>query len=89
MRRGARCSRKPRSRSEIERLLGVYSTAGDPVVFVAWAGRISGGTPSPGPEALEVGFFAPDELPDLPFPHDPAIIEAWRRARGDGGEGGA
>ena len=74
---------------EIERLLGVYSTAGDPVVFIAYAGRISGGTPSPGPEALEIGFFPPDELPDLPFPHDPAIIEAWRRARGEGSDGGA
>ena len=68
---------------EIERLLGVYSSAGDPVVFIAWAGRISGGTPRPGPEALEVGFFPPDALPDLAFPHDPEIIEAWRRARGE------
>ena len=54
-------------------------------MFIAWAGRISAGTPSPGPEALEVGFFPPDELPDLPFPHDPAIIEAWLRARGEEG----
>ena len=66
---------------EIERLLGVYSSAGDPVVFIAWAGRISGGTPRPGPEALEVGFFPPDALPDLAFPHDPEIVEAWRRAQ--------
>ena len=84
MLRGARCSRKPRSRWRSSVCSAVYSTAGDPVVFIAWAGRISAGTPSPGPEALEVGFFPPDELPDLPFPHDPAIIEAWLRARGEG-----
>ena len=69
----------------IERLLGVYSRAGDPVVFIAYAGRISGGTPRPGPEALEVGFFPPDALPDLAFPHDGEIVAAWRRARGEGG----
>lgn len=67
---------------ELDGLLGVYSTAGNPVVFIAYAGRISAGTPRPGPEALEVGLFPPDELPDLAFPHDPEIVEAWRRARG-------
>ena len=66
----------------IDRLLGVWSAAGDPVVFVAYAGRSRGGTPRPGPEALEVGLFPPGGLPDLAFAHDPAVVEAWRRARG-------
>ena len=63
---------------ELDRILGVYSAAGDPVVFIAWAGRVVGGTPEAGDEAYEVGLFAPDELPELAFQHDPAIIEAWR-----------
>jgi ADP-ribose pyrophosphatase YjhB (NUDIX family) len=66
----------------IDRLLGVYSTAGEPVVFVAYAGSTIAGTPVAGEEALEVGLFAPDALPELAFEHDPAIIEAWRAGRG-------
>ena len=64
----------------IDRLLGVYSSAGDPVVFVAYAGHSSGGAPEAGPEAIEVGLFPPDGLPELAFLHDTAIVEAWRRA---------
>ena len=64
----------------IDHLLGVYSAAGDTVVFVAYAGHSSGGVPEPGPEAIEVGLFPSDELPELAFAHDPAIVEAWRRA---------
>ena len=63
----------------IERLLGVYSSAGDPVVFVAYAGVATGGEPRAGEEAIEVGLFHPLELPELAFPHDAAILEAWLR----------
>ena len=63
---------------ELDRILGVYSAEGDPVVFIAYAGRVVGGTPEAGDEAYEVGLFAPNELPELAFQHDPAIIEAWR-----------
>ncbi|MFN8585441.1 MAG: NUDIX domain-containing protein [Dehalococcoidia bacterium] len=62
----------------IDRLLGVYSRHGDPVVFVAYAGSVTAGTPVAGPEAFEVGLFPPDALPDLAFPHDDAIVAAWR-----------
>ena len=62
----------------IDRLLGVFSTAGDPVVFVAFAATIEDGEPAAGDEALEVGLFAPDALPDMAFPHDGAIMRAWR-----------
>lgn len=61
----------------IDRLLGVYSSAGDPVVFVAYAGSLVAGTPSAGDEALEVGLFDPHALPDFAFAHDAAIIAAW------------
>jgi ADP-ribose pyrophosphatase YjhB (NUDIX family) len=66
-------------------LIGVYSEAGNPVIFIAYAGTIVGGEPVAGEEAFEVGLFAPDALPDLAFPHDAAIVEAWRTRFLDGG----
>lgn len=65
----------------IDRLLGVYSRSGDPVVFIAYAGTVVEGTPAPGPEAFEVGLFPPDALPDLAFPHDDEIVAAWHAGR--------
>lgn len=64
---------------EVGALLGAWSDAGNPVVFLAYAGRIRSGTPSPGPEASEVAWFASDDLPPLAFPHDGEVVEAWRR----------
>jgi len=53
----------------VERLLGVHHASfGDGgVVIIAYAGRIVGGRPQPGPEALEVALFAHAELPPLAF----------------------
>jgi ADP-ribose pyrophosphatase YjhB (NUDIX family) len=70
----------------IEHLLGVYSSAGDHVVFIAFAGTSTGtpigSAPAAGSdEVMEVGLFAPDELPEMAFVHDPAILEAWRQWR--------
>jgi 8-oxo-dGTP diphosphatase len=61
----------------IDNLLGVYSTRGNAVVFVAYAATIIDGEPIAGDEAYEVGLFAPDEIPPLAFPHDPGILDAW------------
>ena len=66
----------------IDSLLGVYSTAGDPVVFVAYAATVTSGEPTPGDEAYEVSLFAPDALPELAFPHDQRIVAAWRERTG-------
>jgi ADP-ribose pyrophosphatase YjhB (NUDIX family) len=66
----------------LERLLGVYSTAGERTIFVAYAGRPIGGEMAPGDECFEVAVFAPGELPDLAFPHDPEIVEAWASGAG-------
>ncbi len=63
----------------LDRLLGVWSHPGDPVVFIAYAGHLVRGEAVAGPEAFEVGWFDPDALPDLPFPHDDEVIAAWRR----------
>ncbi len=66
---------------EITRLLGVYSTAGERVIFVAYAGTVTGGDLRAGEEALDVGYFAPEALPSPAFPHDTAIIGEWLRTR--------
>lgn len=79
----------------IQHLLGVYSGPGTPVVFVAYAGESTGGDLRPSEEVMEIGLFDPDGLPDLAFPHDPEITEAWRawrrsrRADATAGGGGA
>jgi ADP-ribose pyrophosphatase YjhB (NUDIX family) len=65
----------------IEGLLGAYSTRGEPVIFLAYAAKVTGGRIEVGPECQDVRFFAPDALPPLAFGHDPAIVEAWRRSR--------
>lgn len=61
----------------LDRLLAVRSEAGNPVILIVFAGSIEGGVLAPGPEATEVGLFAPTELPPLAFPHDAALIQAW------------
>ncbi|HXH22617.1 MAG TPA: NUDIX hydrolase [Dehalococcoidia bacterium] len=65
----------------IDRLLGVYSARGERTIFVAYAGHASGGRLECGDECLEVAVFPPDALPELAFPHDAAILDAWARGR--------
>ena len=69
----------------IGRLLGAWSTPGEPVIFIAYAARVAGGRIEVGAECIEVGhecmdvrFFPPDALPPLAFPHDAAIVRAWQ-----------
>ncbi len=65
----------------IDRLLGTWSSEGDPVVFVAYAGTVAPGDPVAGVEASEVAFFEADALPPLAFDHDFEVIDAWRAMR--------
>lgn len=65
----------------IDRLLGAYSLAGDRVVFIAYAGTAVGGELVAGEECFEVATFPPDALPELAFPNDGPILEAWARTR--------
>ena len=66
----------------LDALLGVYSRRGAPVVLVAYAASIVGGSPQAGDEAQEVRMFGVDDLPPLPFPDDAAIVADWRRRTG-------
>lgn len=67
----------------LDRLVGVYSRSGDPVILIVYAGRILRGEPRPGAEALEVGFFPPENLPSLAFPRDHGILEDWNASQGE------
>lgn len=66
----------------LDRLLGVYSEPGHPVVFIAYAGTAVGGAARAGDEAFEVRYFDPEALPALPFPHDERVMAAWRAREG-------
>ena len=63
---------------EIGDLLGLYSEPGDPVMVAVYAGRETGGKLEAGPEALEVGFFDSDQLPELAFPRDREVLVRWQ-----------
>lgn len=62
-------------------VLGVFSTAGDPTVVIAYTAEFAPGNPVAGDELTDVGWFGPDELPDLAFAHDRDIISRWQRWR--------
>lgn len=61
----------------IDRLLGVFSQAGNPVIFIAFAATVIGGEPEPGPECMAVDFFPRERMPELAFPHDGEILRRW------------
>jgi len=62
---------------QIRALFGVYSERGNAVILVVYTADATAGEPAAGPEVSEVGWFAPDDLPVLAFPHDDDIIARW------------
>ena len=70
----------------VDRLVGVYSAPGDPVVLIVYAAVApDDAEPVAGDEVFEVGWFLPDDLPPLAFERDVEIIADWHRA--DAGPG--
>lgn len=70
---------------EIEQLLGVYQEPGSRVVFIVYAARAGEGEPVADEESMEVRFFPVEQLPELAFPHDGAILRDWHdQARNPG-----
>lgn len=59
-------------------LLGVFQEPGSRVIFLAYAAKAGPGEPVAGDECMDVRFFPTDALPELAFPHDQAIIAAWK-----------
>ena len=62
----------------VEELLGLYSESGNPVMVAVYGAMERGGTLKAGPEALDVGFFDLESLPELAFPRDREILAKWR-----------
>ena len=58
-------------------LIGLFSSEGEPVVLAVYAADAAQGDPEAGDDLTEVGWFAPDHLPELAFPRDRRILEAW------------
>lgn len=58
-------------------LLGLYSAPGETVVLAVYVATAAG-EPVAGDDLDEVGWFAPDALPELAFPHDGRILADWR-----------
>lgn len=68
---------------ELEGILGVFSIARIGQVQVIFRARFRDGQPvfSPGPESLEVGLFAWEQIPwaEIAFPSVRWALDAWRR----------
>ncbi|MFN8459335.1 MAG: NUDIX hydrolase [Anaerolineae bacterium] len=51
-------------------------------LLIIYKGYITGGTPQPGDDAEEIGFFGPDELPDnMAFASNVQALTAWREGK--------
>jgi 8-oxo-dGTP diphosphatase len=66
---------------ELTGLVGVYSEPGNPVIVIAYAADVRGGTLQADDDLLELRSFDPDHLPEMAFPHDTRIVEDWRAMR--------
>ena len=62
---------------KINFLIGVYSSALRPLVLLAYGAEVLGGSLEPNHEVLDIGYFSPNCLPDMPFPHDDEILKDW------------
>jgi ADP-ribose pyrophosphatase YjhB (NUDIX family) len=58
-------------------LLGLFSETGDAVVLAVYLAEAGDGAERAGDDLTELGWFAPDALPELAFPHDTRIVTLW------------
>ena len=79
------CLEEIQAKVRIESLLDVYLIIrgdGRGMVAVAYVATLEEGeAPSAGHEMLEVGLFAPDNLPELAFPSHRRAIADWARVK--------
>ncbi len=64
----------------VDRLLGLYSHPGNPVVLAVYSAAAVGGALTVSEESHDVATFPPDRLPELAFEHDAQIVETWLRS---------
>ena len=63
----------------LTRLLGVYSSPGNPVILIAYVGEVTGGSIQVDEEGLDARVFAPTEIPwgELAFPSTSQVIRDY------------
>lgn len=63
----------------LTRLLGVYSSPGNPVILIAYVGEVTGGSIQVDEEGLDARAFAPAEIPwdQLAFPSTSEVIRDY------------
>ena len=66
---------------KVERLVGLFSEKGRPVIVAAFAATETGGALQAGPEAQKLDFFPQQDLPPLAFARDVEILERWQKQR--------
>jgi molybdenum cofactor cytidylyltransferase len=66
---------------ELTGLVGVYSATGNPVIVVAYAAEVRGGTLRADDDLEELRSFDPNDLPEMAFAHDTRIVHDWRAMR--------
>jgi ADP-ribose pyrophosphatase YjhB (NUDIX family) len=66
-------------------LIGLYSSDGETVVLAVYEAAATVGEPRAGDDLTEVGWFATSDLPELAFPRDRHIMDAWLSAESDVG----
>ena len=79
------CLEEIQAKVTVDSLLDVYHIVrgdGRGMVAIAYVGRLEEGeAPSAGSEMLEVGLFAPDNLPEVAFSSHRRAIGDWVRSR--------
>lgn len=63
-------------------LLALISAVGETVVLAVYAADGVEGEAVAGDDLEAVGWFAPDALPEMAFPHDAQVLMQWRQGGG-------
>ena len=66
---------------EIGDLIGLFSSDGETVVLAVYAAGSAAGEPKAGDDLTEIGWFTAQDLPELAFPRDRRIMDAWLSAQ--------
>jgi len=71
----------------LDGLLGVYSFSTSPSAIIVYLASVLAGEPRSGPEAQEVRWVGPDEIPwrELAFPSTGAALADWVKSLGRAG----
>lgn len=65
----------------LRRLLGLFSESGQTVILAVYEADVGNAEPVAGDDLVEVGWFAPNDLPQLAFPRDRRIVASWLAER--------